>query len=265
MSYTVTKYPHGTFSWADAMSTDAEATKKFMVELMGWKAEDMPTDTEGVVYTMFSHEGHSVAGLGQMPPHMEHVPSHWNSYITVDDLDAALQKVESAGGKVTMPKMKVMTAGKMAGIADPTGASFMLWEAGDTIGAGLVNTVGAMGWNELRTTDTAAAKKFYTTVFGWTYDSMDKEYDAIKNNGRMNGGIMPIAKDWGDVPPHWAVYFTVADIDQTVEKAKKLGGSVQGEVIDAGEGIGRFAMITDPTGAQFVAIQLSDAPEHWEE
>jgi uncharacterized protein len=264
MSYTVTKYPQGTFSWADVMSTDTEATKKFMTTLMGWDSKDFPTD-QGPVYTMFSIEGKSVAGLSQMPPNMKGVPSHWNSYISVDDIEEVVGKVEELGGKVTMPTMKVMTAGKMAAISDPTGAAVMLWEAGDLIGAGLVNTIGAMGWNELRTKDMSKAEEFYGKLLGWTFEPMgDDNYHVIKNNGRMNGGVMLIDKNWGDVTPHWATYFTVADIDKTEAKAKENGGSVMGDITDA-KGVGRFAMITDPAGATFTTIQLSTDPDPWVE
>ncbi len=43
MPFTVTKYPLGTFCWADAVSTDIGATKNFMTGLQGWAGKDMPT------------------------------------------------------------------------------------------------------------------------------------------------------------------------------------------------------------------------------
>ena len=263
MPYTVHTYPQGTFNWTDVMSTDIEASKKFMVELMGWTSEDRPTD-QGGFYTMFFKDGETVAGGGAYPPTMQGMPSVWNSYISVDNLDDVLEGVEKIGGSIKMPAMDVMKAGRMAGIKDPTGAHVMLWQAGEHIGATLVNTIGAMGWNELRTTDVGAAKKFYGDLLGWTYETDNTEYTAIMNNGRMNGGMMLIEESWGEVPPHWATYFTVKNIDETTEKVKELGGSVMGEIIKA-PGIGRFAMVADTTQAHFTVIQLETDPDHWPE
>ena len=66
-----------------------------------------------------------------------------------------------------MPPFDVMEEGRMALIMDPTGATVALWEAKNYIGAGLVNTVGAMGWNELVSPEAEKAATFYTALFGW--------------------------------------------------------------------------------------------------
>lgn len=265
MSYTVTKYPQGTFSWADAMSTDAAATKKFMVEVMGWTAKDMPTD-KGPDYTMFFMGEHTVAGLGQMPPDMKGAPSHWNNYITVDNLDEAVAKADKLGGKVVMPTMDVMTAGRMAGITDPTGAMVMLWQPGDHVGAGIVNTAGAMGWNELMTDDLETAKKFYSDLLGWTYDEMPggDGYQVIKNGDRMNGGMMTKPAEASHAPNYWGVYFTVENIKQTLEKAKAAEGKIIKDAFQA-KGVGQLALIADPAGAIFTVIELEAEPDHWTE
>ena len=46
------------------------------------------------------------------------MPPVWTSYVTVDDLEATVAKVEPAGGTVLQPPMDVMDAGRMAVIAD---------------------------------------------------------------------------------------------------------------------------------------------------
>lgn len=247
------------------MSADVEATKKFMGELMGWESKEMPTD-KGPDYTMFFVGEDPVAGLGPLPPDMEGVPSHWSSYVKVDDLDQMVGKVEELGGKVVMPVMDVMTAGRMAGIKDPTGAALMLWEPKDHIGAGLVNTVGAMCWNELYTMDIEKAKDFYSKLLGWELEAMEgmENYVGIKNKGRSNGGMMQIQPEWGEVPPSWTVYFTVADLNETVARAKDLGGQVISEPLEA-KGVGKFAMIQGPAGDVFTVIAMDNEPEHWKE
>ncbi len=68
--FTVTRYPHGTFCWADCASTDAGNAKAFYETVMGWTSNDLPIG-EGMVYTMFQQDGKTVAALSQMQPEMQ--------------------------------------------------------------------------------------------------------------------------------------------------------------------------------------------------
>jgi predicted enzyme related to lactoylglutathione lyase len=58
------------------------------------------------------------------------------------------------------------------------------------------------------------------------------------------------------VPAHWQLYFAVEDTDATVAQAKERGGSVMVEPVDIPAG--RFAILTDPHGASFAVIALSE-------
>jgi hypothetical protein len=264
MSYLVTKpFPHGVFCWSDVQSKDMNKTKAFMTGLLGWTFEDMPTPM-GVDYTMFSLDGHNVAGGNPMSPDDKAPGSYWVNYISVEHLEATVEKAVSLGATVIMPSMDVMDSGRMAGIMDPTGAAIMFWEAKSHIGAGIVNTTGAMCWNELLTHDVEKAQKFYTDLFGWTYEKDERDYYMIKLNGRMNGGMMKIKEEWGPMPASWVVYFTVADLAASMVKVKELGGQIMGDVIDAGA-TGKIASVIDPNGAYFNLIQMSVPPEEWVE
>jgi uncharacterized protein len=81
MSYTVTKYPHGTFSWADVFSTDITKTTEFMKTLMGWTTQEIPMEGRPS-YTMFYLDGKKVAGGS--PTFVPGMPSYWNNIISVD-------------------------------------------------------------------------------------------------------------------------------------------------------------------------------------
>lgn len=263
MPYTVTKYPQGTFCWTDVASTNFEATKKFMIGLMNWTAQDMPTP-QGPMYTMFYVDGHTVAGGSQMPANMPGVPSMWNNYVTVNNVDEMAAKAVELGAKVAMPTMDVIDVGRMAGIQDPTGAHVMLWQPKKHIGAGLVNTVGAMGWNELYTNDLQKAQDFYAKLFGWTYESMEDmpEYKLIKNNGRLNGGMMAITPEMQGMPPCWMVYFSVKNADESCKKVAELGGKV---MMTRTISVGKIAGISDPSGAMFMIMESFNAPDEWVE
>ena len=87
----------------------------------------------------------------------------------------------------------------------------------------------------------------------------DFEYSVIKVGERPNGGIMPMAGPmWEGIPPHWMVYFAVADCDAIAKKCKELGGDIKVPPTDMS--VGRFAVLSDSQGAVFSVLRLSDPP-----
>lgn len=262
MSYNPTKYPQGAFCWADFYSTDIEASKKFMNELFGWTSEDMPTGDGMPDYTMFSLDDKNTAGGS--PTFGPDMPSFWSNYITVDNVDDITAKAEKLGAKVQMKPMDVLDSGRMSTIQDPTGAAVSLWQPKKHIGAGVVNTVGAMGWNELYTPDIETSKKFYTDLFGWTYETDEENdgYITILNNGRMNGGMMAISSEMTGMIPSWMVYFSVKNIDEAAKKVEELGGEVH---LIKEVNVGKLAMVADPAKTNFLLIEMSVTPEEWKD
>lgn len=261
MSYEVSQYPHGTFNWVDFMSTDRDTAKTFYHALFGWTSEDMPTGEGQPDYTMFYLDGLDVAGGG--PTFDPNMPTVWMSYISVDNVDEAVAKAEELGATTVMPAMDVLDSGRMATIQDPTGAHVSLWEPKKHIGARVVNKVGASCWNELYTKDVEKAKEFYGKLFGWEFSTDDTGYTFITNNGRGNGGIFEITDEMGNMPPFWMVYFTIENLEESVQKVQKLGGTVHmpGKEIS----VGKIAVVADPTGGAFTMIEMNDEPEHWTE
>jgi predicted enzyme related to lactoylglutathione lyase len=177
----------------------------------------------------------------------------WNTYLAVDSADDAVSKVEAAGGQVAMAPFDIPNAGRMAFVMDPSGAAVALWQAGQHIGASLVNEPGTVMWNELITTDPSAVA-FYEQVLGMTTSVMDMgtgEYTIFEAAGQQVGGSTP--PQMPGTPNHWHVYFAVANADATVAKATELGGSILVEPFDTP--VGRMAVIRDPQGATFSIIQ----------
>lgn len=263
-NYKVTKFPQGTFSWADCITTDAATAKQFYMDLLGWEANDVPMGG-GAMYTMYEQDGVIVAGLGPMQQALQAsgVPSHWANYISVDDVDALAEKVTELGGTVVAPPFDIFENGRMMTIQDPTGATVSFWQAKSHIGAYMVNCPGAMMWNELSTRQVEAAQDFYGKLLGWTFETDETGYTMIRNNGRPNGGLVRMDESYGDMPSAWTAYFHVADIEAAVKKVPELGGVVlnDGAIMDAGAA-GRFAMINDPSGAH-VHIMQSPRVDEW--
>lgn len=257
---TMTAFAHGQFSWVDLMAKDSAGAKEFYGQLFGWEALDQDTQG-GPPYTLFALHGQHVCGMGELNAEMAAMgmPPVWNSYITVDDINAATAKATELGATVIVPSMAVVDAGHMAVLQDPTGAPFMLWQKINHCGAQVVNEPNCWVWNELLTRDPAASEKFYSELFGWTFEKEEtpgpNEYWMAKNNERMNGGMMKMPDGMAGVPPHWSVYFAVADINTATDKLKELGGNVLRGPFEVS--VGHITVVTDAQGAAFQLIQMT--------
>jgi predicted enzyme related to lactoylglutathione lyase len=258
----MTGYEHGQFAWVDLTAHNMAAARDFYCSLFGWTSVD--TDTHGgPSYAQFELDGHSVAGLGQMRSETRDsgVPPMWNSYVYVDDAHAVAQKAVELGGKITMPVMKVLEAGWLAFVRDPTGGRVGIWQKNEHFGAARVNDVGCFCWNELATRDVDKACRFYGDLFGWEFTEFapsEAKYFIARNRGRENAGIMQIRDEWGEMPPCWNVYFTVEDVDQTVARLGQLGGKVEVPPFDLA--VGRMSVVTDPQGAYFNLVRMNAPP-----
>ncbi len=262
----MTEYAHGQFSWVDLMAHDIEKAKAFYGSLFGWTATDQDTQG-GPPYVMFRLDGHDVAGMGQMNDEMKSqgVPPIWNSYVNVDEVNAATEKATELGGTVIMPPMQVLSAGSMAIIQDSTGAMLSLWQKNEHIGARLVNVPGTFSWNELATRDVEKAREFFGKLFGWTFEDnphAQSKYYVIMNGERQNGGMLQMDENWGDMPPYWGVYFTVDNCATAVDKVGQLGGRTIMPPFDLP--FGRIAVVQDDQGSAFSLFEFNenaDIPE----
>jgi predicted enzyme related to lactoylglutathione lyase len=245
----MTRYEHGVPSWVDIGTTDLAAGMAFYSELFGWTGQDMGEDAGH--YTIVSKNGKQVAAIS---PAQDAGPPRWTVYVNVDDADAVTKIVEAAGGTVIVPPMDVMSAGRMAIFQDTTGAFIAVWQAGDHLGADLVNEQGSLVWEELSTSDLEKSKAFYTAVFGWGWGGSD-EYAEAQVNGRTVAGVMPRPEGMpAEVPDHWLVYFGSDDVDEDAKRAGGLGATVVVDPMDI-PNTGRFAVLVDPQGAMFALFK----------
>ncbi len=114
---------------------------------------------------------------------------------------------------------------------------------------------GRFVWHELTTGDREAAKTFYGDVVGWTFDDMpmgDFVYSLATVGATQVAGLMDTpepAKAQG-VPPHWTGYVAVDSVDDSARQGESLGGKTLYGPQDI-PGVGRFAVVADPTGAAY--------------
>ena len=250
-------YPHGVFNWVDLQTGDTDAAKAFYAELFGLDFTDDQMD--GVnVYTVGFKNDRPVLGMMAQPAELTEagVPYFWETYIKVDDADTAADAVAPAGGTLLGPVTDVANgAGRLAVIADPTGAVAVLWEPGSHHGAGLVKEHGTMTWQELITDDVDAAMQFYSALLGWTAEPMGAGgLVGIRQGDEVIGTASPAPEG---VPAHWAVYFAVDDCDETADLCVRLGGRT---VIPAADmPPGRMARLADDQGASFWVINCDNS------
>lgn len=251
-------YEPGTFCWVDLATTDPAGAKAFYTGLFGWEAEDVPAGEAGT-YTLMRLGGDEVCGLYEMDAGQREggTPPHWLSHVSVEDVDAVAARARELGGTVEGGVFDVGEYGRFAMVRDPSGAVLVAWQTGANAGARRVNDPGCMTWNELNTREPERMAAFYAELFGWEMEAQRENdslaYVVIKNAGRSNGGIMPMAEQQGDTPSFWLAYFTVPSCDGAVEKARELGATVLAGPIDLGAG--RIAVLSDPQGAAFAVFE----------
>jgi predicted enzyme related to lactoylglutathione lyase len=272
-------YPPGVPCWVDVSCPDPDSALAFYGGLFGWEFEDaMPPDSDGK-YFIARLRGGDVAAVGSQP---EGAPSKavWNTYVSVESADEAASAVQAAGGNVVLAPFDVMDAGRMAVFADPEGAVFCVWQAGNHKGAQIVNEHGSLNFNVLNTRESERAKSFYGSVFGWETlglpggvnmwtlraygDHLEARDPGLRERVAASGAptgfedvvaaLIPIAADQPEVPAHWGVTFAVDDADATAETAARLGGQVVVPPFDAPWV--RSTVVTDPQGATFTASKF---------
>ncbi|MFC3033501.1 VOC family protein [Pseudoalteromonas fenneropenaei] len=254
----VSASPLNTFCWAELCSNDWQAAKTFYLNLFDWTAVDQPIG-EDFYYTLMQKQGVDVAAMYQMMPMQaeQGVPSHWLGYVAVDNVDAMAEKAIGLGAKVLCEPHDVPAAGRTVMLEEPGGAVFSLWQANGHPGTQRKLETNVPYWHELATKDAQQSRSFYCGLFGWQAELKPMEgfdYTLFCVDGSPIAGMMQMTAEWGNIPPHWMIYFAVANTDAMLTKVEQLGGQVCVPATDIPE-VGRFAVITDPSGAVCSILQ----------
>jgi predicted enzyme related to lactoylglutathione lyase len=243
----------GEFIWYELMTPDVPAALEFYGAVTGWQARR--ADNAAAEYHLL---GTGKADIGGVIRHGSDAPggrAGWLGYIGVDDTDAAHAAIVKAGGAQHVPPTDIPGIGRFAVVGDPQGAIFYIMRgAVDARSTAFApDTVGHCQWNELSTSDPAAALAFYGGCFGWTKgDAMPMgemgDYQFLSHHGQTFGAVMALPP--GGDPSRWRFYFGVADIDAATAAVTGNGGVVQHGPTEIPGG---FFMIiaSDPQGAEF--------------
>src|SRR4051794_10829069 len=143
-------YPHGVSCFIDTERNDVDAAMAFYSGLFGWSFKQV-TPEGAPRYALAQVDGLDVAGIGEASGNGA-APA-WNTYIAVESADAIVERVERAGGSTLVAPFDFSAAGRMAIFADPEGAAFRVWQAGEAAGAGFGKKTGAREWGGPATPD----------------------------------------------------------------------------------------------------------------
>jgi predicted enzyme related to lactoylglutathione lyase len=101
----------------------------FYRNVFGWSTKSSPMGEGQPDYNEFQIDGQSVAGAWEMNPQIPaEVPSYWQVYFAVDDVEAAFRKALELGAKEQVAPTEY-PGGQFAIVTDPQGASFGLIRA----------------------------------------------------------------------------------------------------------------------------------------
>jgi uncharacterized protein len=244
-------YENNKFCWHGVISTDTDQAKAFYPNVLGWQVQTTQMGDQEA--TMFAGAD-GVARAHLMAPPMDGVPSHWDNYLRVDDVDARTAAAAANGGSIVVPPNDI-PPGRFSVVTSPSGAMICLFHEADeaastNAGAGH----GSIHWVELHSKDLDADIAWIKSTLGLGTQEMpmpEGKYFILTDGEEQVGGAMVGMNP--DAPSMWLTWVQVPNIDEVVELAATHGGQALAPTMDM-PGIGRMAVLMDPTGGVFGAI-----------
>lgn len=243
--------------WVSLATRDMAAAQEFYGPVLGWTFR---RGRLGEDFCVALSDGVPVAGIGAVS-HRLGVAVAWTPFFGVDDADAAAARIRERGATLAVGPIS-LGDGRAALAADPSGATFGLWE-GTVHSSWHVVHGSPPARLELRTRDIFAAALFYGEVLEWASDrpghcEVDYRDDAVTVEygphtvATIRGGGVESAPD-PHVRPRWHVSFYVDDVAETKRVVVESGGTVAA----AGQATpsGRTAMLRDRQGALFTVTE----------
>jgi predicted enzyme related to lactoylglutathione lyase len=248
---------NGQFVWYEHLTKDPKAAIAFYTEVTGWKTQPFG---EGTDYVMWVGSQGPLGGVMTLPEQAAKMgaPPHWMANVQVADVDAATAQVKKLGGKVYKEPSDIPNVGRFAVIADPQGAVISVFHPKTPMALHDMKE-GEFCWNELLTTDSTAAMKFYSEIFGWKQlQEMEMgpmgTYRVFGVGDKQYGGIMN--KPAGSpMPPSWLYYTEVNDLEAATKRATQKGAKVMNGPMDVPGG--KITQLMDPQGAAFALHQAA--------
>ena len=240
----------GKFVWRDLMTDDIPAVKKFYSELFGWTYMDIGnTDMN---YTVVLQDGKPIAGMFQLKDvKAENKYSQWISYVSVPDMDQAINYIKQSGGTVYRESFNLPNRGTVAYVIDSQNAviAFVKSSSGDPKDGDPIYN--GWLWTELWTNNVENSTHFYTELLGYNLKkfttSAENLYYVFQKEDMPRAGMVKIPFE--NVKPHWMPYIAVKNPSEIINKIDQLGGTIYLGIDEVARK--DAAIIADPSGAVF--------------
>jgi uncharacterized protein len=246
----------GKFVWADLVTDDVGAASTFYGALFGWTFRDLGG------YLIAANNDRPLCGILQRSrPKDQSARPRWFGYISVSNVGRAAQAVTKAGGKVLAEPKKFPERGEQAVFADPEGALFGVVKSSSGDPPDFLADPGDWIWVQLLSRDAHKAAEFCRTIGGYeivenTASNRLSDY-VLTSGGFARATVRALPKQDADLRPTWLPFVRVASVNESVTKAKRLGGKV---LIEPRPELlaGKVTVIADPTGAATGLLEWSE-------
>lgn len=225
---------------------DAEALGKFYSDLFGWHTTSAP---ELNYVTIDTHSGRGINGGFSNTED----PVNTRIYIEVEDLDKALEVIESLGGKTLSPPVEIPNIVTFAVFSDPQGNVLGLVRSDPAQEAPGV-TAGnnpPVDWFEIYGKDANSLQKFYTEAFGWsTKDGSTEQFPYFHIDPGTGTGIQGAVTSEPSGKRSVLLWSKVEDPQKFLDRAAELGAKKVMEPAKVSDGL-TVAIFKDPQGNEF--------------
>jgi predicted enzyme related to lactoylglutathione lyase len=256
--------PRGSFIWYELLTADPAGAKAFYDAVVGWNI-DAEAAPGGMDYRMIvAPDGHAGGMMGLTADMLANgAKPIWLGYFGVDDVDASVAAIVADGGEVRLPPFDIPNVGRIAMVTDPQGMPFYVMRGASDQSSNVYQRWGMahVSWNELNTSDDAAALAFYEKHFGirkigaMPMGEMG-DYTFIANAESGDEAIGAVMRSQSR--PAWGFYFRVPEIDAAKARIEAGGGKVHSgpTEVPGGEWV---LQAEDPEGVTFGLVAPAKA------
>jgi predicted enzyme related to lactoylglutathione lyase len=238
----------GKFVWADLVTDDTSAARKFYAGLFGWRFS-------GTAEHLIARNGsRPVAGFvhRQRPADRPNAQPRWIPYMSVIDVKASVRTTQSMGGRVVAPATVFPGRGEQAVLADRESALFGVIHSASGDPADAVAREGDWVWLQLLSRDASKAAAFYSKLGAYQITKNTAENRTsdvfLSSGGIARATVRTLRDKHRNTAPTWLPFVRVKNIQSSLGKVAKFGGKI---VIKPSPDLnqGRIAVVSDPTGA----------------
>ena len=235
---------HAKAVWFEQQSTQPQKACDFYSALFGWQVQTM--DMGNGPYHVMDNQGESESGITTAAK-----TAGWTPYFSVADVDAHQKSAQKLGATIIAPAFDLDQVGRISVLQEPSGAVFALFAAQKGDGEDRPSRENGFHWTELWSKDAEASMAFFRDLLGYKAEKMPSPKGVYYTMLSKDGPRLGITTS--DKASSFLPYVRVAACDDSVAHGIKLGAVPTIPAMDM-PGVGRFAAMLDPTGAQIGVI-----------